>query len=179
MKSITYIALFCFFAVNSYGQTNGVAKVKEDDSRFSLPFLIRTEQLTLTTAIKLTDLARKKASLLGKHISVAVLDASGQTIIISRGDEVGHHNTEAARRKAFTAASTKTATLFLSRNARSSPDTENLASLPELLLLGGGVPIYHSGKVIGAIGIAGGGSPENDDLIARSASITWADIIAR
>lgn len=179
MKSIRYIALFCFFAVNCYGQTNGAVKVKEDDSRSSARFLMRTEQLTLTAATQLTDLAREKASLLGKHVSIAVLDANGQIIIISRGEGVGVHNTEAARRKAFTAASTKTATLILSRNARSSPDTENLASLPELLLLGGGVPIYHNGKVIGAIGVAGGGSPENDDLIGRSASMPWVDIISR
>jgi len=46
-------------------------------------------------------------------------------------------------------------------------------------LLGGGVPLYHKGKVIGAIGIAGGGSPENDDLIGRSASMLQPDIIAR
>lgn len=62
---------------------------------------------------------------------------------------------------------------------RSNPDTENLANLPELLLLGGGIPLYHNGKVIGAVGIAGGGSPENDDLIGRSMSIPQADIIAR
>ncbi|MGF1926089.1 MAG: heme-binding protein [Bacteroidia bacterium] len=137
------------------------------------PFLMLTEQLTLEAAIQLTNLAREKASVLGKHVSVAVLDAGGQIIILSRGDGVGIHNTEAARRKAFTAASTKTSTLILSRNARSNPDTENLASLPELLLLGGGVPLYHNGKVIGAIGIAGGGSPENDDLIGRSANSSF------
>lgn len=55
----------------------------------------------------------------------------------------------------------------------------NLANLPELLLLGGGVPIYHNGKIIGAIGIAGGGSPENDDLIGKAARILDADIIAK
>ncbi|RNL55931.1 heme-binding protein [Pedobacter jejuensis] len=135
--------------------------------------------MTLQAAIELTNLARKKASTLGKDISVAVVDAEGQTIIISRGDGVGIHNTEAARRKAFTAASTKTATLTLSRNAKANPDTENLANLPELLLLGGGIPLLHQGKVIGAIGIAGGGSPEHDDLIGRSVSIPHANIIAK
>lgn len=179
MKSIIPIAIFYFLALNSYGQVNRAEKSKKHNALSSRPFLIQAEQITLETAIQLTNLARKRASTLGKGVSVAILDANGQTIVISRGDGVGIHNTEAARRKAFTAASTKTATLILSRNARSNPDTENLATLPELLLLGGGVPLYHHGKVIGAIGIAGGGSPENDDLIGRSVSMLDADIIAR
>lgn len=177
MKLSIYIVLLSFVVFKTYGQTNQTEKnIKIKDGYSSL---IKTEQITLQTAFQLTNLARTKASGLGKEISVAVLDAGGQTIVLSRGDRVGIHNTEAARRKAFTAASTKTATLILAKNARSNPDTENLASLPELLLLGGGVPLYHNGKVIGAIGIAGGGSPETDDLIGRSASIPLADILAR
>jgi uncharacterized protein GlcG (DUF336 family) len=177
MKSSIYIVLLSLVVFKTYGQTNQTqANRKISDGSSSL---IKTEQITLQTALQLTSLARTKASVLGKDVSVAVLDAGGQIIVLTRGDRVGIHNTEAARRKAFTAASTKTATLVLARNARSNPDTENLASLPELLLLGGGVPLYHNGKVIGAIGIAGGGSPENDDLIGRSASITQAEIIAR
>jgi uncharacterized protein GlcG (DUF336 family) len=84
---------------------------------------------------------------------------------------VGPHNTEAARRKAYTALSTKTATLLLGRTARATPDTQNLNTLPELLLLGGGVPLWHHGGV----GVAGGGSPENDDLLGRAA-LPEADI---
>jgi len=179
MKSSIYVVLFSFLAFNSYGQTDRAEQSKKVESLSSAPFLIKTEQISLQTAIELTNLARKKAASLGKEVSIAVLDASGQTIVITRGDGVGVHNTEAARRKAFTAASTKTATLVLARNARANPDTQNLANLPELLLLSGGVPLYHDGKVIGAIGVAGGGSPENDDLIGKSAYIPQAGIIAQ
>ena len=96
--------------------------------------------------------------------------------MITRGEEVGPHNTEAARRKAYTALSTKTATLLLSRNVRNNPDTQNLATLPELLLLAGGYPLWRNGQVIGSIGIAGGGSPENDDFIAKSGALPSAQI---
>jgi len=44
------------------------------------------------------------------------------------------------------------------------------------LLLGGGVPIWHNNVIIGAIGVAGGGSAENDDLIARSAVLQIAGV---
>ncbi|WGQ11571.1 heme-binding protein [Pedobacter gandavensis] len=165
------IILSFFLPIAAYGQTN--------NSQHAAALLLKSDQLTLHTALQLTDLARTKAAALNKEVAIAILDSGGQIIMVSRGDGVGFHNTEAARRKAFTAVSTKTTTLTLSRNARSNPDSENLASLPELLLLGGGVPIYHKGKVIGAIGVAGGGSPENDDLIGKSAGILTADIIAK
>ena len=99
------------------------------------------------------------------------MDASGNIILLTRGDGVGPHNTEAARRKAYTALSTKTSTLLLLRNAEASIDAKNLNTVTELLLLSGGVPVWFKGNVIGSVGVAGGGSPENDDLIARAASI--------
>lgn len=149
--------------------TNSNAKKEQN-------YTTQSVQLTLKTAFQITEQARSTATALGKNVTVAVLDASGQIIIITRGEEVGPHNTEAARRKAYTALSTKTPTLLLSRNARLNPDTQNLASLPELLLLAGGYPLWYNGKLIGGIGIAGGGSPENDDLIAKSGAIIDAQI---
>ena len=141
MKPILQLALFYFLTVSSYAQTTHLGKDKNDGTLSAGTYLLQNQQITLKAAVQLTDLARNKASLLGKNVAVAIVDGSGQTILISRGDGVGVHNMEAARRKAFTAASTKTATLILSRNARSNPDTENLANLPELLLLGGGIPL--------------------------------------
>lgn len=139
-------------------------------------YTTQSVQITLKTAFQITEQTREAAKTLGKNVTIAVLDASGQIIILTRGDEVGPHNTEAARRKAYTALSTKTPTLLLSRNARLNPDIQNLATLPELLLLGGGHPLWYNGKVIGSIGIAGGGSPENDDLIAKSGAIATEQI---
>lgn len=136
-----------------------------------------THQLTLEAALELTSRARIAAKSLGKDVSIAILDGSGQVIMLTKGNGVGPHNTEAARRKAYTALSTKTPTLTLARNARANEDTQNLANLPELLLLGGGCPIWHNGQVIGGIGVAGGGGPENDHNIAKAASIKEAALL--
>lgn len=133
-------------------------------------------RLTQAAALELAVRARAKAATLNQQVSVAVVDASGQTMLLSQGDGVGPHNTEASRRKAFTAVSTKTPTLLLGRKARTNPDTQNLANLPELLLLGGGVPLRYQGQVIGAVGISGGGGAENDDLIGHAASLPEAGI---
>ncbi|MBP7183691.1 MAG: heme-binding protein [Flavobacterium sp.] len=125
------------------------------------------ESLTQEAAIKGLTYANAIAKEANKKIAVAFLDASGKPILITIADGVGPHNLEAARRKAFTALSTKTPTLILARNASANPDTQNLNTLPELLLLGGGVPIIVNNKVIGSVGIAGAGGPEQDDAIAQ------------
>lgn len=135
-------------------------------------YVTPVNNLTLDAALEINKRVTKTAALLNKKISISLLDASGTIILITRADGVGPHNTEAARRKAYTALSTKTATLTLLRNAEKNPDTKNLNTLPELLLLSGGLPIWYNENIIGSIGVAGGGSPENDDLIAKSAAIT-------
>ena len=140
-------------------------------------YLAPAGQLTLRAALEMADRVRAKAATLDKQVSVAVVDASGQLVLLLRGDGVGPHNTEAARRKAYTALSTKTATLLLGRNTRANPDTQNLNTLPELLLLGGGVPLWHNGQIVGGVGVAGGGGPETDDLLARAAALPEAAII--
>ena len=120
-------------------------------------------------ALELLSEANGIASKMNKNVSVAVLDVSGVTIILAKNDSVGVHNTEASRRKAYTALSTKTATFELMQSAADNKDAHNLNTLPELLLLGGGVPIWYNNSLIGAIGISGGGSGQNDDSIAKQA----------
>ena len=128
------------------------------------------DNLTLDAAFELNRRASKTADSLHKKVTIAILGASGETLMITRGENVGPHNTEAARRKAYTALSTKTGTLELMRNTALNNDSKNLNTLPELILLSGGIPIWYKGNVIGSIGIAGGGSAENEDLIAKSVS---------
>ena len=99
----------------------------------------------------------------------AIVDRGGNLVALQRDDNVGPHNTLAAQRKAYTALSTKTPTRLLAERARSTPDAENLNTLGELLLLGGGVPLLFEGQVIGAIGVAGAGGAANDEGCALAA----------
>ena len=158
--------------------TFGNAQTKKSTTTDS-KYVVAVNNLTLEAAMELQKQATQIASKWDKNVSVAILDASGTPILITRGAGVGPHNTEAARRKAFTALSTKTPTLELMRNAAKSEDAKNLNTLPELLLLSGGAPIYYKNEVIGSIGVAGGGSAENDDIIAQSVGIPEAGISAK
>jgi uncharacterized protein GlcG (DUF336 family) len=75
-----------------------------------------------------------------------------------RHETVGPHNLGAAEKKAYTALSTKMATMLLSQNAHENKDAKNLTTLSNLLLLGGGVPVRYESQVVGAIGVAGAGA---------------------
>lgn len=166
MKIILILTLFsCNFC---FAQN----KTQTKEQQISAEGYIQTvDNLTLAAANALTKQVIKTASGLNKNVSIAILDAFGNIVLLSKGDGVGPHNTEAARRKAYTALSTKTNTLLLLRNVALNPDTKNLNTLPELLLLSGGTPIFYKNAIIGSVGVAGGGSAENDDLIAKSANL--------
>lgn len=99
----------------------------------------------------------------------AVVDKGGNLVALQRDDNVGPHNTLAAQKKAYTALSTKSDTRELAKKAASNSETQNLNTVPQLLLLGGGVPVKSGDLVIGAIGVAGTGGPADDQHCAQEA----------
>lgn len=127
------------------------------------------KDVTLALANTLASAALSACHAQGKTAVVAVVDRGGNLVAVQRDDTVGPHNTLAAQRKAYTALSTKTPTRLLAERARSTPDAENLNTVPELLLLGGGVPLQVEGEVIGALGVAGAGGAAFDEGCALAA----------
>ncbi|MBU0882119.1 MAG: heme-binding protein [Gammaproteobacteria bacterium] len=127
------------------------------------------QDVTLALANDLLNATLAACHADGRTGVAAVVDRGGNLVAVQRDDNVGPHNTVAAQRKAFTALSTKTATRLLSERARNNPEAENLNTLDELLLLGGGVPLKVGDQVIGAIGVAGAGGAEIDEGCALKA----------
>jgi uncharacterized protein GlcG (DUF336 family) len=125
--------------------------------------------ITLAAANDLLNATLAACHADGKTAVAAVVDRGGNLVAVQRDDNVGPHNTLAAQRKAYTALSTKTATGLLAERARSTPAAENLNTLGELLLLGGGVPLKSGDQVIGAIGVAGAGGATGDESCALKA----------
>jgi uncharacterized protein GlcG (DUF336 family) len=134
-------------------------------SVFAGPELPRHADLDLKTARLLADSAMDNCT-----GTVSVLDRGGNLLVTLRGDGVGPHNTAASQRKAYTALSTKTATRLFAERARSNPETANLNTLDELLLLGGGIPLFAADELVGAMGVAGSGGGEQDENCAIKAA---------
>lgn len=121
------------------------------------------------SAQTLVDAAVAACQKIQHKIAVVVVDRGGNTLMANRHETVGPHNLGAAEKKAYTALSTKTATLLLSQNAHENKDAKNLTTLSNLLLLGGGVPVHYENQVVGAIGVAGAGGAKNDHYCAEAA----------
>lgn len=129
----------------------------------------KRSDVTLTMANDLLNATLAACHADGRTAVAAVVDRGGNLVALQRDDNVGPHNTLAAQRKAYTSLSTKTPSGLLAERARTTPDAENLNTLNELLLLGGGVPLMVGGETIGAIGVAGSGGAANDEGCALKA----------
>ena len=136
------------------------------------PVAQRTVSLDMANALAEATLASCRT--MNSDAVVAIVDRGGNLIALQRADKVGPHNIRAAERKAFTALSTKASTSALAERALTDPGARNLAQLPELLLLGGGLPILHDGDVIGGIGVAGWGGSASNEQCASAALATFA-----
>lgn len=131
--------------------------------------IAQRKDVTLALANNLVNASLAACHAEGRTSVVAVVDRGGNLVAVQRDDNVGPHNTLAAQRKAYTALSTKTPTRLLAERARSTADAENLNTVNELLLLGGGVPLLVDAEVIGAIGVAGAGGAAFDEGCALAA----------
>lgn len=128
--------------------------------------VLQQPNVSLNLANQLIDATMDACHAKGKSMVVAVVDRGGNLIALQRDDSVGPHNTDAAVRKAFTALSTKTPSRKLADIARANPDSNNLNTVDDLLLIGGGVPIMFGDEVIGAIAGGGAGGAVQDESCA-------------
>lgn len=131
--------------------------------------VLQQPNVSLSLANQLIDATMAACHADGRSAVVAVVDRAGNLIALQRDDAVGPHNTDAAHRKAFTALSTKTPTRLLATNARANVDSNNLNTVSDLLLIGGGVPLKVGNDVIGAIGVGGSGGAVQDESCALKA----------
>ncbi|HEI8866718.1 TPA: heme-binding protein [Serratia odorifera] len=130
---------------------------------------IKQNNMSLALANALVEATLSSCHGQGRSAVVTVIDRGGNLLALQRDDNVGPHNTEAARKKAFTALSTKTPSRQLAENARSQPESANLTTVDSLLPIGGGVPVKIGDEVIGAIGVGGSGGAASDEACALQA----------
>jgi len=104
----------------------------------------------------------------GYQVSVAVVDRSGITQVVLRDQVAGPHTLETARRKAWTAASFKGDTRSLAEATRPGNGQSGARFVTDAIMVGGGVPLYAEGTVVGAIGVSGSPSADQDQTCAET-----------
>lgn len=89
-------------------------------------------------------------------IAVCVADLAGHTLASARMDGVAPPTLTFAEDKAYTSATMKRSTEAFAERMGSSPSlTMGLSTRSRLLVWGGGLPIFHAGKIVGGIGVSG------------------------
>ena len=140
-----------------------------------MPDVVKKYGISSELAQKMVDAAVAKARELGVSENVAILDDGGNLKAFSRMDGASMPTIEIAQKKAYTAlfgVSTQDFFNFI------QGDPSLLAGIPTLSRVaawGGGFPITVRGEVVGAIGLSGAPTVQNDVDCARAALALVAD----
>lgn len=125
--------------------------------------------LPLAKANEIIDAAFSEGKNLGlKPLSVAVLDAGGHLVAFQRSDGSSFLRYEIAAGKAYGCLALGVGGRWLNAQAQSRPHfLENLSAVSggKIVAVPGGVLVKHDGKIIGAVGITGDTS-DNDEAAA-------------
>ncbi|MGE4416753.1 MAG: heme-binding protein [Marinobacterium sp.] len=118
--------------------------------------------LDYRAALKAVAAAAEQAEALGVNVSIALVGRSGQPLAQLSLNDAPPQTSLLALRKARTSAGFKVPSNFFRDN--NSDDVHLLAALdthPDLLMLGGGLPIILNGECVGAVGVSGASQAED------------------
>ncbi|HTP82082.1 MAG TPA: heme-binding protein [Alphaproteobacteria bacterium] len=123
--------------------------------------LIQHRDISYAMALTIVTGALDACKAMGYAASAVVVDRDGETIVAIRGDGVGPHTVENARRKAYTALTFKMTTQQFIDAMKTQPTRREQTTLPSVIAINGGVPIKVGQEVIGGAGLSG--SPGRDE----------------
>ena len=131
--------------------------------------MYQTDNLSHADALKLISAILTELEKEQKGAAIAVADAHGELLAFLRTDGCPLSSINIAINKAFTAARERKESFAVGQASREAPfPMTNFGDL-RYIGWGGGVPITHNGKVIGAVAISG--LPEAEDMVlARMAA---------
>jgi len=136
--------------------------------------LLQEQNIPLNLAVDIAQNTIEACTKQQYSVSAAVVDREGVLRTLLRADNAAIHTPDAARRKAYTAASMRTVTSTIVKNVQ-NPGAAQLTSIDDFLILAGGVPIKVGNETIGAIGVGGAPSGDFDEACAQAALKQVAD----
>lgn len=110
------------------------------------------QSITFREALALAEACHAKAAEEGLSVSVAVVDDGGHAVLLARMDQSIAGGVRAAEAKARTAVLYRRPTRAFAESYR---EGRPVHMLPDVMPLGGGIPIYRGGVLAGAVGVSG------------------------
>ena len=135
--------------------------------------------ITLELAAKMSQAAVDRAAAIGALVSAAVVDQGGHLVHFQRMDKAEIAGPTLAVDKAFTAVAHRIETAALGPLTQPGGDLWGLSANGggRYVAFGGGVPCWHDGQVVGAIGVSGGSAAEDVEC-ARAAHLVFESFLS-
>ena len=125
--------------------------------------------LTTEAARAVADAAMAEATKQNLRMSIIVVDDGGHPLFFIRmSEQIAAGSFEAALTKAQSAAMFKRTTLSWEEAAK---DRHVILKIPNVMPLGGGVPLIVDGMGIGAIGVSGASGAKDDEIARAGAQV--------
>jgi len=123
--------------------------------------------LTASDVLKMVAACKSEATKNKWNVSIAVVDDAGYLLYLERLDGAGPVTAEVATEKAVTAARTRRPSKFWEDRIKERP---SFMKFPGVLPLQGGVPVMYQNECVGAIGVSGVQSHEDEQIAYAGAA---------
>lgn len=127
--------------------------------------------INLADAKRVVAAAEDKATAIGRPMNIAVVDVGGNLVCHMRMDDAWIGSIDIAINKAYTARAFDISTKDLAE--QSQPDDQffgiHASNHGRVIIFPGGIPLKRDGQVVGAVGVSGGFS-DQDQAVAEAAA---------
>ncbi len=137
---------------------------------------VRTD-LSYAMAKTIADTTMEQCVADNLQVSIHVIDSSGDTIVALRGEGTRAFTFDNSYEKAYTAmAFERPSAEMQAEYAEGNPTRAQQADFPHVVMIGGGVPIFADGEVVGSIGISGATSSATDVCVQAGINAVAAQL---
>ncbi len=130
--------------------------------------IVTYKSLAPDVAFELAHAALAQCRKDGYQVAVVVIDRFGAPLIMLRDRYAGLAAPATATSKAWTAVNFSRNTSDLVKAIRDGQLSAGLASLPNVVMLSGGLVVEGGGALLGGVGVAGAPGGEKDESCAKA-----------
>ena len=126
------------------------------------------QPLSLEDAKALVAAGEAQAKKLGVSMSIVVVEPTGDLVLAEKMNDTQYSSTDIAIAKARTSARFRRPTKELEDGIAGG--RMSLLDMPGAIPIEGGVMVLRGGKLVGAVGVSGGSSPQDSQVAAAAAA---------
>lgn len=135
-------------------------------------------KMSLSLAKKLSEAVEEKAKQMGINAVIAVSNAGARPVLVHAMDESYIASYDIAVNKAYTVVGLKMATSELKKLSQPGKPLYGVqfTNNGQIVIFGGGVPLYQKGVLVGGLGVSGG-TEEQDTFLADYGKAVFEKLI--